>query len=68
MLAELDGYPVGETTRGRFGVDPGSLIVRLPVPVAQAPGLSPRTSVTLDSPTADTVYSGEAGKPAQPSE
>ncbi|GLK16851.1 diacylglycerol/lipid kinase family protein [Herbiconiux flava] len=68
VLAELDGDPVGETTRGRFGVDPGSLIVRLPVPVAQAPGLSPRTSVTLDSPTADTVDSGEAGKPAQPAQ
>ncbi|WP_066039643.1 diacylglycerol/lipid kinase family protein [Herbiconiux solani] len=48
VLAELDGDPVGETTRGRFGVDPGALIVRLPVPAAQAPGLSPRTAVVVD--------------------
>jgi diacylglycerol kinase (ATP) len=48
VLAELDGDPVGETTRGRFGVDPGSLIVRLPVPASQIPGLTPRTAVALD--------------------
>ena len=49
VLAELDGDPVGETTHGRFGVDPGSLIVRLPVPVAQAPGLTPRIAAVIDS-------------------
>lgn len=47
VLAELDGDPVGETTRGRFGVDPGSLIVRLPVPASSSPGLSPRESVEV---------------------
>ncbi|NYD68723.1 diacylglycerol/lipid kinase family protein [Agromyces atrinae] len=40
VLAELDGDPVGETTSGRFGVDPGALIVRLPVPTPKSPGLS----------------------------
>ncbi|MCS5723050.1 diacylglycerol kinase family protein [Herbiconiux sp. CPCC 203407] len=54
VLAELDGDPVGETTRGRFGVDPGSLIVRLPVPASQIPGLTPRTAVALDD-TDDTA-------------
>ncbi|MFB2586654.1 diacylglycerol/lipid kinase family protein [Herbiconiux liukaitaii] len=47
VLAELDGDPVGETRSGRFGVDPASLIVRLPVPAAQSPGLSPRSAVSL---------------------
>jgi hypothetical protein len=32
VLAEIDGDPVGETSAGRFGVDPGGLWVRLPVP------------------------------------
>ncbi|WEO77688.1 diacylglycerol kinase family protein [Cryobacterium sp. SO2] len=32
VLAEIDGDPVGETRSGRFGVDPGALLVRLPVP------------------------------------
>jgi diacylglycerol kinase family enzyme len=54
VLAELDGDPVGETRRGRFGVDPGSLIVRLPVPASQVPGLTPRTAVVLDD-TDDTA-------------
>ncbi|MGD8194575.1 diacylglycerol/lipid kinase family protein [Herbiconiux sp. P18] len=49
VLAELDGDPVGETTRGRFGVDPGSLIVRLPVPAPAAPGLTPRKSLIVDT-------------------
>ena len=39
VLAELDGDPVGETTSGRFGVDPGALLVRLPVPAKRIPGL-----------------------------
>jgi diacylglycerol kinase family enzyme len=50
VLAELDGDPVGETSSGRFGVDPGALIVRLPVPVALAPGLTPRAAAVLDEP------------------
>jgi diacylglycerol kinase family enzyme len=49
VLAELDGDPVGETRSGRFGVDPGSLIVRLPVPVPKAPGLTPYDSVVVDA-------------------
>ncbi|MDO9396327.1 MAG: diacylglycerol kinase family protein [Herbiconiux sp.] len=49
VAAELDGDPVGETKSGRFGVDPGSLIVRLPVPVAQAPGLTPRPAATVET-------------------
>lgn len=32
VRAEIDGDPVGETRGGRFGVDPGALRVRLPVP------------------------------------
>jgi diacylglycerol kinase (ATP) len=32
VLAELDGDPVGVTSTGRFGIDPGALIMRLPVP------------------------------------
>ena len=32
VLAEIDGDPVGLTHTGRFGVDPGGLLVRLPVP------------------------------------
>ncbi|MEC5183296.1 diacylglycerol kinase (ATP) [Cryobacterium sp. MP_3.1] len=32
VLAEIDGDPVGETRAGRFSVDPGALVVRLPVP------------------------------------
>jgi len=32
VLAEIDGDPVGQTRAGRFGVDPGGLLVRLPVP------------------------------------
>ena len=63
VLAELDGDPVGETTRGRFGVDPGALIVRLPVPVAQAPGLSPRTSAVLDSTPAADEEAAEVDPP-----
>ncbi|WP_291051895.1 diacylglycerol kinase family protein [Herbiconiux sp.] len=51
VLAELDGDPVGETTRGRFGVDPGSLIVRLPVPAGKAIGLTP----TATAETAETI-------------
>jgi diacylglycerol kinase (ATP) len=39
MLSELDGDPIGETTSGRFGVDPGALLVRLPVPAKRLPGL-----------------------------
>ena len=49
VLAELDGDPVGTTTSGRFGVDPGSLIVRLPVPTPKAPGLTPHDSVIVDA-------------------
>lgn len=43
VLAELDGDPIGEATSGRFGVDPGSLIVRLPVPASASAGLTPRS-------------------------
>ncbi|WP_382308710.1 diacylglycerol/lipid kinase family protein [Herbiconiux sp. UC225_62] len=50
VLAELDGDPVGETTHGRFGVDPGALVVRLPVPAALAPGLTPRAAAVIDEP------------------
>ena len=32
VRAEIDGDPVGETRAGRFGVDPGALLMRLPVP------------------------------------
>ena len=32
VRAEIDGDPVGETRSGRFRVDPGALIMRLPVP------------------------------------
>lgn len=32
VRAEIDGDPVGETRTGRFGVDPGALLMRLPVP------------------------------------
>jgi diacylglycerol kinase (ATP) len=49
VLAELDGDPVGETQRGRFDVDPGALIVRLPVPVAAAPGLTPRVTASVET-------------------
>jgi diacylglycerol kinase family enzyme len=48
VLAELDGDPVGETTRGTFGVDAASLVVRLPVPAPKAPGLTPRDSLVVD--------------------
>ncbi|MET0589728.1 MAG: diacylglycerol kinase family protein [Naasia sp.] len=54
VLAELDGDPVGETTGGRFTVDTGALIVRLPVPVAATAGLTPRgqaVDVTEDAPS-----------------
>jgi diacylglycerol kinase (ATP) len=51
VLAELDGDPVGETTSGRFGMDPASLIVRLPVPASASAGLTPRsTGVKVDDP------------------
>ncbi|MFD1715245.1 diacylglycerol/lipid kinase family protein [Amnibacterium flavum] len=51
VLAELDGDPVGETTTGRFGVDVGALIVRLPVPASASAGLTPRTAkVKVDEP------------------
>lgn len=39
VLSELDGDPTGETSTGRFGVDPGALLVRLPVPAKRIPGL-----------------------------
>ena len=55
VLAELDGDPVGETKTGRFGVDAASLVVRLPVPVSQSPGLSRHSAPILDSPDAQSV-------------
>ncbi|WP_425819920.1 diacylglycerol/lipid kinase family protein [Microbacterium sp. DT81.1] len=33
VLAEIDGDPIGLTTSGHFSVDPGALLLRLPVPV-----------------------------------
>ncbi|THG29900.1 diacylglycerol/lipid kinase family protein [Naasia lichenicola] len=56
VLAELDGDPVGETQSGRFGVDPGALICRLPVPAKHHPGLratKPTNDVVEDAPKAD---------------
>ncbi|PPI53315.1 diacylglycerol kinase [Rathayibacter toxicus] len=41
VLAELDGDLVGRTTSGQFGVDPGALLVRLPVPTPRSSGLTP---------------------------
>jgi diacylglycerol kinase (ATP) len=42
ILAELDGDPVGTVRRGEFGVDPGALIVRIPVPTPKSRGLTAR--------------------------
>ncbi len=39
MLSELDGDPIAPTRTGRFGVDPGALLVRLPVPAKRISGL-----------------------------
>nr|WP_237399258.1 diacylglycerol kinase family protein [Rathayibacter iranicus] len=47
VLAELDGDLLGRTRSGRFGVDPGALLVRLPVPTPRSPGLTPRDSVSV---------------------
>jgi len=55
VLAELDGDPVGETTRGRFGVDAGALLVRLPVPAPKAPGLTPLDTVIVDTTDIDAI-------------
>ncbi|KQQ03523.1 hypothetical protein ASG06_08435 [Rathayibacter sp. Leaf185] len=59
VLAELDGDPVGRTTAGRFGVDPGALVVRLPVPTPKSPGLTPHDSVIVDTTSIATIVPDE---------
>jgi diacylglycerol kinase (ATP) len=44
VLAELDGDPIGRVTHGEFGVDPGALIVRIPVPTPKSRGLTDHDS------------------------
>jgi diacylglycerol kinase (ATP) len=44
VLAELDGDPIGRVTNGDFGVDPGALIVRIPVPTPKSRGLTDHDS------------------------
>lgn len=56
VLSELDGDPIGETTGGRFGVDPESLIVRIPVPASAGAGLTPRAArVHVDEPAPSSL-------------
>ncbi|MBF4463139.1 MULTISPECIES: diacylglycerol/lipid kinase family protein [unclassified Rathayibacter] len=55
VLAELDGDPIGRTTSGRFGVDPGALLVRLPVPTPRSPGLTPSDSLVVDTTEIATI-------------
>jgi len=58
VLAELDGDPIGETTSGRFDVDPKALLVRLPVPARLNRDLKgdaqPADSVAETAPLAGT--------------
>ena len=54
--SELDGDPTGETRTGRFGVDPGALLVRLPVPAKRIPGLrGPAGAAAADADADDTT-------------
>jgi len=56
VLSELDGDPTGETRTGRFGVDPGALLVRLPVPAKRIPGLrGPAGALGADETATDDV-------------
>lgn len=61
VLAELDGDPVGRTTGGRFGVDPGALLMRLPVPTPRSPGLTPHDSVVVDTTGIATILTETGG-------
>ncbi|PPF21445.1 diacylglycerol kinase [Rathayibacter rathayi] len=60
VLAELDGDPIGRTRSGRFGVDPGALLVRLPVPTPRSPGLTPRDSMIVDTSAITTLLPPES--------
>jgi diacylglycerol kinase family enzyme len=56
VLSELDGDPIGETRSGRFGVDPGALLVRLPVPAKRIPGLQgPAGAVASNEETSESA-------------
>lgn len=61
VLAELDGDPVGRTTSGRFGVDAGALVMRLPVPTPRSPGLTPHDSLVVDTTEIATILADGGG-------
>jgi diacylglycerol kinase (ATP) len=55
VLSELDGDPTGETRTGHFAVDPGALLVRLPVPAKRIPGLLGPAAPAANDDDADEV-------------
>ncbi|QHC61698.1 diacylglycerol kinase [Rathayibacter festucae] len=59
VLAELDGDPIGRTTSGRFSVDPGALLVRLPVPTPKSPGLTPHDTLVIDTTEIATILAAD---------
>ena len=63
VLAELDGDPVGETSSGTFGIDPGALLMRLPVPAKRNPGLKSGKPTGAEIEHAPDAEDGETVRP-----